>query len=518
MPVTQEEQELIDSFDDASEPEVQEVYQFDEDLQKEIIGLLTIDKIFLLQSKALIVPEYFTNHIHRMIYKIVSSFYESYKALPSKSQIGHEIKEKFKGQDAKKTFIYLAELNAIIDYHVPGYLTRNYYLDKITNFAKTQAVKNAFSVCLEKIKNTPNKDETWDQVKDILKKALLVDKNFDAGMDYFQDMEERYARMEKKIETQDVFVTGFDLIDSSLNGGGLSRGEIGSIVGPPGSGKSVFLINAAFANMHRGKRVLYLSLEIDKDKVAERFDAGFANHNPWTNDTGIYADNLLQNKNVVFAATKDYISDKEDQKLMVIKHLPAGTMSMSDLQAYFAQVLLTGFQPDLFILDYIGEMKDYPGMPTWESRQKLTRDLRGFASEEQICILTAMQPDAKASEVVKLGGIIDGSNLAESKGQDRPLDCLWTINQTKDEKSAWIARIAAVKHRNGKSGFETYIKVHYPTFRMTEISKHAFEKIRIEHNNTQIVSSSELSAKNANPYNNVKKINQFANDIGEPTE
>ena len=139
------------------------------------------------------------------------------------------------------------------------------------------------------------------------------------------------------------------------------------------------------------------------------------------------------------------------------------------------------FNPDLVIVDYIGEMKDYPGMPTWESRQKMTRDLRGFAVEEKICLLTAMQPNRSGKEAVKAGLLIDDENLSDSYGQVRPLDAMWTINQTIVERGCGVARIFIAKHRDGESRKQFYVQFNMKNLKIDQISEERYLAITKEY-------------------------------------
>ena len=211
------------------------------------------------------------------------------------------------------------------------------------------------------------------------------------------------------------------------------------------------------------------------------------NPNPFGNSNGVAIKNLYEKKDIVFDALRSYVFDKDDKQLLVVKQFPAGNMDMSALRAYFSQLRLTGFYPDLVIIDYVGEMKDYPGMPTWEGRQKLVRDLRGFAVEEQVCVLTAMQADARSREAMKLGGVIEDENLAEAKGQARPLDALWSINQLQEEKECGLARIYVNKHRDGPGKFFVHIEIDYNTLKVRQVSKNYYEKTRKEYMNKKDV-------------------------------
>ena len=335
------------------------------------------------------------------------------------------------------------------------------------------ALKSAFDNSLNLIKKDPESEDTWVKIQSVLKDALLVDRNFEEGLDYFSTFEERYERMKKNEDSLERFTSGFKKIDDALLGGGTHRGEIYSWIGLSGSGKSLALVTAALKNViELNKRVLYVSLEMDEDKIAERFDAQIS---------GVNINNLQENKEIVQKAFEETVKDKDDNKLLVIKQFPAGSMNVSTLRAYLHQLYIVGFKPDLVVIDYIGEMKDYPGMPTWESRYRIVRDLRGLATEENICIYTAMQPNKDAREAQKkdgLGdGVIDDTNLADSYGQIRPLDGCWSINQMQAEKDAGIARIFVIKHRHGKSRFTFYVQYNKDTLGMSQISENQYNEL-----------------------------------------
>jgi replicative DNA helicase len=312
-----------------------------------------------------------------------------------------------------------------------------------------------------------------------------VDKNFDFGLDYFKDVADRYERMKADKETTERFTTGFDALDWGLTGGGLSRGEIGAWLGNPGSGKSLALVVGAVANLARGKKVLYLSLEMDQDKIAARFDAQLA-------DVGITS--LLENQAAVERALAEMVRDYEDKRMLIIKQFPGGTCDVATIRAYHAQLMMNGFKPDLVIVDYVGEMKDAPGIPTWESRYRIIRDLRGFGVEHQHCTFTALQPNRDSVDAQE-NGYIDESKLGDSFNQNRPLECLWTINQTLKEKAACLGRIFVAKNRNGKNKYAFKIAFDYyerKTLRMFQISDELY-KIRLNEAKEEAVEEIDMN-------------------------
>jgi len=271
-----------------------------------------------------------------------------------------------------------------------------------------------------------------------------------------------------------TFLLLFAPIDNALQGGGLGRGEMASWIGLSGSGKSLSLVKSAVANLHQGRIVLYVSTELDKDRVAERFDAQLADPG---NKFGVGIKNLIPNREIVFKALQEYTEGYDDPRRFIIKHFPSGQMDVPTFRAYLKQLHMRGFKPDLVVLDYIGEMKDYPNMPTWESRFRMVRDLRGIASEDKFCLITAMQPDKGARSKVQGGDIIDDDNLADSYGQVRPLDALWSINQRKVEHDCKVARIFVNKHRFGDSRFEFHVEIDVDrTLEIREITKDSYKK------------------------------------------
>lgn len=471
-------------------------YKWDEDFQRELLGLLLNDRHFLLESLAIIKPNYFVNETHRHICKILFKHFDKYKTLPNKVQMINELNGVLDGKADEIKVLHIGEYNEIVLDYLPGMESRDYYRDKIVNFAKTQSLKQAFHKSLQVIKEDPESDATWGTIHTVLRDALNVEHNFDLGLDYFQTMKERYERMNQEVIMQDRFTSGFHAIDNSLTGGGLKRGEIGSWVGLSGTGKSLALKVATIANISKGKKGLYISLEIDQDNVAERFDAELSSimESPDVEDK-ITIKNLLDKKQLVFDFVKSYQDDvriDDQDQMLIIKQFPGGQMDMAAFRAYYSQLGLRGFHPDFIVIDYIGEMKDYVGIPTHESRYRITRDLRGFAVEENVLILTAMQPNRTAKEVIRSGDLIDDENLGDSYAQIKPLDAMWTINQLQEEKECGLARIYVAKHRSGKSRFSFHVMFDYDTLTIRQISYETYSTILKEYRNTKEKTTTDM--------------------------
>lgn len=519
--------EEIEKLKENTDPDVnyESKYTWHEDFQRNVIALLLNDRWFAIQCKDLVEDYYFVDEVHQLLCRILFEHLEKYSILPQRIFVIQEV-ENFianKPQEVKER--YIGETIILYKKYIPNLESREYLLEKILNFAKLMGLKKAFDVSLQLIQRNPDQDSTWSKIQSVLQEALLVDRNFNEGLNYFETFEERYERLKKEEESLEKFTSGFLSIDNALLGGGPHRGEIYSWIGLSGTGKSLALVTSALKNVKElGKKVLYVSLEMDEDKIAERFDAQFS---------GVGIQELLGKEEYVKEEFNKFVEELEDKKMLVIKQFPAGSMSVNTLRAYLQQLYMNGFKPDLLIIDYIGEMKDHPGIPTHESRYKIVRDLRGLATEEDICIFTAMQPnksarDAQNNKDNTLGpGFIDDTNLADSYGQIRPLDGCWSINQMNVEKKAGVARIFVIKHRHGKSRFSFHIEYDMKTLEMREISAENYDKAyknqmmkeenKESEHSLQEKNAAEAMSKNKKKKNEKKKsedneYNYFAND------
>lgn len=440
-------------------------YNWDEEFQRHIVSLVLCDRQFLLSSLDLIKPTYFTNKVHQKVVGLAFNFFKKYRILAGKDFIVQEVKTALK--DNKALSYYLGEINTLYDYFQPGLDAREYLQDKITYFAKIQSVKQAFHNSLKEIDKNPESEESWNKIYEMMREAMTTQQNFDLGTDYFKSVKERYEQMASDEETKERFITGLESIEKSINGNGYCRGEIISFVAGSGVGKSVMLACVAATNLLRGKKGVYITLELKEHKVADRMDAIL---------TGFPVQNLYGNREAIWEELANLKGvDYEAKMPLVIKEFPAGTATVNTIRAYLSQLRFHGFNPDFVIIDYVGEMADMPGIKTYESREKTVRDLRAMATEENVFIATAMQPNRGSKDAQKnAGGKLDDEHLADSYGQVRPLDGCFSLMQNDNEKHLGIGRMYVIKQRDGLSRFQIYLKFDKQNLKITEISQSSY--------------------------------------------
>ena len=459
-------------------------YSWDDNFQRRIVGLILTDNYFIIQAITLVKPEYFINEVHSDIVNVCFSFFEKYKGVGQKFIIEQLLMDKVKNRDDAIKLYYKTELENIYDSFVPEVISREILLDKIVFFAKIQALKIAMEEAQRELKNHSDDDDVWANVYDKINKSMLVNKNFDLGFEYFLNLETFFQKLGESTNLVEKFTSGFPKIDNSLTGGGLQRGEIYSWIALPGKGKSLALVKAAVENVEQNKKVLFITLEMDWIGICKRFTSQF---------TEKPLNFLLNHKDEIVALVNLSCKDIDDKNLMVVKQFPSGSIDVGDVRSFVSQLNLYGYKPDMVIIDYVGEMKDVPNIPTWESKYRIIRDLRGLSMEYNFCCLTCVQPSKSAAELDS-GSFIDEQNIGGSFDQFKPLDGLWSINQTNEEKDASVARIFVIKHRNGKSRFNFNVSFNYNILSMHECTETRYRMLMNEvqarrANNVQIDSS-----------------------------
>jgi len=464
--LTPEEQAKLESMTD---PEVvRPKFAWDDTFQRRLLAMILTDDYMLVQSMDKIKPEYFSNEAHVIICRILLEYFSTKKSIPKDWILQQELSNALKDRDRTIQLHYQAELKSVYDYYVPGVDSREYLIDKVTYFAKVQAVKLAFHSSLEKMQEAPEDEKTWSFVYEKMREAMLVDRSYEPGLEYFMNIDEMFRRMDDVFIGKDRFTSGFPAIDNALTGGGLFAGQIGSWIGLPGTGKSLALVKTAVQNVLLGHKVLYITLEMDELGIVQRFTSQFAKMD---------INNLRDMKDEIKATIEEFKKEKEDPNLLHVKQFPGGQIDVNGIRAYMAQLELRGWKPNVLIVDYVGEMKDDPSVKKYESAYRILRDLRGYGVEKGHCTFTCVQPNQTAAKL-EIGQFIDESNIGTSFDQFKPLDAFWSINQQVLEKDAETGRVFVIKHRNGRSRFAFKIGFDYKigTLDMFEISKDTYRE------------------------------------------
>ena len=424
-------------------------YDFSENIQRGILYLLKSNKDFYLQIINLVQPDYFEFPSHSKIFGKVKEHYEKYGKLPTDDFIIQDIKPTLGARENASD--YEDELSYINNVDTSTVGNTEYMLDLVEGFAKKEAMKGAIADSISLIK-----ENRIDEVEALVRKALLINRDVDTGQDYFTDLIGRWDRIfNKKNEVK--YKTVLPSINKSLEGG-LGTKEMAMVVAPPGVGKSLYLVNQGVQSMIEGRKVLYISLEMSEDKIAQRFDSIM---------TLVPQFKLKDPANQLTVKERlDMFQQEFPGSQLVIKEFPTGQATINTIRNLLVQLKnYDEFEPDLLIVDYLELLRPTRDIQQeYHAQQKTAEELRGVAMEYNFLVWTATQTN-RQGRMVK---IITDAELGDSYGKIRTCDFAMSLNQSEEEFDEGKMRAYVIKSRNGRPRFIVPMDVDYSVLRMSE--------------------------------------------------
>lgn len=406
-------------------------YDFGEDFQTLMLGYLFRDVAFNVQTEGLIKPEYFTTEVHSVLAALGTEYFRTYKNVPSRPAMNLLLKEAIDGKRIKPELKaeVIATVKAAFEEELKD---TEYVVQQTVKFARKQAFTNAVLKCAELI----DKDE-YDEVEGIVEKATLVGKNDDAEQyDFWKEAENRMKYRQAIVAgtiRPNGITTGFKDLDNSLYHQGWGRKELSVLMGPAKSGKSMALVTFGMKAALAGHNVLYVSLEVNKNIIADRLEA---------NLSGIKMNDLAMQMKKAHDTT--IISETRAGHLKVHDYA-SGTFTPTDLKRLLNRYEANGIKFDLVILDYADLMA--PDRMTNEPRENSRQiyvGLRAIAFEHNLALLSATQTN-RAGFKEAVGKM---EHVAEDINKVRTVDLMISLNRDEAELGSNEARLYFAASRN----------------------------------------------------------------------
>jgi len=421
-------------------------YSFSENIQRGLLYLAKSDKEFLVQCVPLIQSSYFEFPQHQRVWSVLNSYFSQYGTLPTDEAILEGIREEKSKNELMSD--YREEMETINSLDEKSLDNADYYLDKVEEFAKEQCLKEAILESVDFIKR-----KQFSKVADSIKGALTVSRHVDLGADYFESISGRWDKAKDKTQVA-KYRTPFPAVNNSLEGG-LCGKELAMVVAPPGVGKSLFLANQAVQSCYDGHNVLYISLEMSEDRVAQRLDSIF---------TRIKQKELPNRVGDIESRISEIGTQCKLGRLR-IKEFPTKRASVTQIRAFINQLQShEDFHPDVVIIDYLELMSSDSNSPEYQNQERQAQELRGLAIELNALVWTATQTNREGKRVK----IITDAELADSYGKIRVCDLAFSINQTEQEFDERKARLYLMKSRNGRARFCVPVKIDYDRLVISE--------------------------------------------------
>lgn len=335
----------------------------------------------------------------------------------------------------------------------------NYINKKLSRFLKTQALKTAIMDSWDLIK-----EGKWDAIVDIVQEASNAGADItDRGTDYFGELE---SRVLQRVAREDAvkIMTGIDELDYVLNGG-IEAKQLGMVVGGTGRGKTLLMQFFARMAILAGKVVVYYTLEVSSEKIADRFDSLFAHIKM----------RELRSSNEELLAALNPMADRFKNRLM-IKEYPADSATVATLRAHLRSLAGIGIVPDMVVVDYLDLLKPHRVYNNQtEEIDAITKALHGLSKELGVAIWTAGQLNRSGIAMDSP----DETSIAGAIAKLFTVDLAIFIAQTNEEREDSEVRLVINKNRNGPAGRSIKINTD-------------FEYMQFYRPGLEVVSSAEL--------------------------
>ena len=359
--------------------------------------------------------DYFQVRKESILYDIVQSYFQKYNTLPALESI--------KMMVSKTGGITQIEQEDILEYvnefKVDSVDSEGWLVDETEQFCSERAIHNAILTSVD-ILDGGNKQLDKGAIPKLLSDALAVSFDTHIGHDYVNDSEERfeyYHKIEKKIP--------FD-IDSfnKITRGGFSTKTLNILLAGTGVGKSLTMCSFAASNLSMGFKVLYITLEMSEERVAERIDANLLQTN-----IGDLESLLKTSYNRKIERMKESVKGQ-----LIIKEYPTAAANTTHFRSLIDELKMKkNFVPDIIYIDYLNiassaRMRMSNSINSYTYVKSIAEELRGLAVEYGIPVMTATQTNRTGF----LNSDIDLSDTSESFGLPMTADMMFAI-MTNDE-------------------------------------------------------------------------------------
>lgn len=346
-------------------------------LEQTILRNLLVDEGYMRKVLPFVKPEYFEG-VYKSLFIEVGKFVGKYNKLPNLEAFKIEIDDgNFNEEQYRHAIEILPEIFS------KDKVDQQWLYDTTEKWCQDRALYNAVMESITIIDGKHN-TLTKNALPDILNKALGVTFDTAVGHDYIEDVEQRY---EFYHTVEDKIPFDLDYLNK-ITKGGLPKKTLNIALAGTGVGKSLFMCHVAGSHLTQGKNVLYVTMEMSEEKIAERIDANLLN-------TPIdQIENLSKN---MFTEKVHALTKKTCGKL-IVKEYPTGAANVNHFRSLLNELKLKrDFEADVIFVDYLNicassRMKTMGGsINSYTYIKAIAEELRGLAVEFNVPVISATQ-------------------------------------------------------------------------------------------------------------------------------
>jgi replicative DNA helicase len=411
-----------------------------ERIETTILRNLVFNENYSRKVIPFIQPNYFEQRTEKIIFQEIVNFIVKYGSAITIEALNIEVENRTDLSDSE-----IKEIREITkslnDFPVDG----QWLLDTTEKWCRDRAI---YLALMESIHIADGEDEkkNRDAIPSILSNALAVSFDNHIGHDYLQDYEERYESYHRKENRIPFDIEYFNKITK----GGLPNKTLNIALAGTGVGKSLFMCHMASACVLNGRNVLYITMEMAEEKIAERIDANLLN---------VPIQQLVDLPRQTFETKVTNIS-KKTQGTLIIKEYPTASAHSGHFKALLNELSLKkSFRPDIIFIDYLNicassRYKSNLSVNSYSYIKAIAEELRGLAVEFNVPIVSATQTTRSGYG----NSDVELTDTSESFGLPATADLMFALISTEELEGLGQIMVKQLKNRyNDPTIFKRFI-------------------------------------------------------------
>tara|TARA_S200002703_G_scaffold2466_2_gene3877 strand:+ start:48578 stop:49945 length:1368 start_codon:yes stop_codon:yes gene_type:complete len=426
-----------------------------------ILSNLALNEKYSRKVLPFIDTAYFHSKHHKIAFDLISKHIDKYNELPSRSSLLVDLEsvDKLSHQDYKEAESFIKTLSV-------NEADLDWLTDTTEKFCQDKAIYNALMKSIEIVDDTEGK-LSKGSIPKILTDALSVSFDTSIGHDFFDDYADRYDFYHKKEERIPFDLEYMNLITS----GGLPKKSLNIAIAGTGVGKSLFMCHSAASNLINGHNVLYVTLEMAEEKIAERIDANLLD---------IPLETLTEVSKDKYVSRMERIKTKTVGKL-IVKEYPTASANANHFRNLLNELKIKkNFVPDIIYIDYLNicsssRIKHGSNVNSYSYIKSIAEELRGLAVEHNVPILSATQTTRSGFTSSDIGL----EDTSESFGLPATADFMFALIKTDELEELDQIVVKQLKNRyNDPSKYKRFVVgIDRSKMRLYDVNNEAQEDV-----------------------------------------
>jgi replicative DNA helicase len=429
--------------------------------EKIIFSNLVHNEEYARKTLPFIQQEYFQDIPEKVMYELIDSYVKKYNNIPSKEALLIDLSNKdgLNEDVFNRTKEYITSIE-------PVDVKFQWMLDKTEKFCQEKAIYNAIMKSIQII-DDKNGAQDKGAIPKILSDAIAVSFDNHIGHDFIEDADARFEFYQKK-ETRIPFDLDYM---NKITKGGLPSKTLNIVLAGTGVGKSLFMCHCAASNLIMGQNVLYITLEMAEERIAERIDANLLD---------IPVDELMTIPKTYYDKKLEKVKGKVKGKL-IIKEYPTACAGSANFRHLLNELKIKrSFVPDIIYIDYLNicissRLKQTSSVNSYTLVKAIAEELRGLAVEFNVPIVSATQTTRSGYK----SSDIELTDTSESFGLPATADLMIAIQTSEDLEQLNQLMVKQLKNRySDPSQYKKFvIGIDRPKMRLYNVDQSAQEDL-----------------------------------------